>query len=102
MAPFRPGPYRSGRTSSDPGTFAQAGAPVYPLHRPVRSRVPQRPRGGHLAGNAGAPVFIPPFTVGAITAADTAAGVLTAATAAGGASAGTLTASDTRTGGPGG
>lgn len=43
----------------------------------------------------------PSFTVGTLTAADTAAATLTTATAAGGASAGTLTATDQRTGGPG-
>ena len=42
------------------------------------------------------------FTVGALTAADAPAGVLTAATASGGSSGGVLTATDTRTGGPGG
>jgi hypothetical protein len=45
-------------------------------------------------------VFIPPFTIGVLTAADAALAVLTAADARGGITAGTLTANDTRTGGP--
>jgi len=49
-----------------------------------------------------ATVVVPPFTVGALTAADMPGSALTAATAAGGAAGRTLTASDQRTGGPGG
>jgi len=53
-----------------------------------------------MAGNAGAPVFIPPFTVGQLTTATAAAGSVTAgdkATAAGTASTaplGGVTATD--------
>jgi len=101
VAPFRPGPYRSGLCTGNDGTSGQLGPRVYPLQRPVRSRIPHRPRGGRTAGNTGAPVFVPPFTLGALTAADVPLAALTTATAAGG-SGGVLTASDTRLGGPGG
>lgn len=48
----------------------------------------------------GTALFLPPFTVGTLTASDRPAGVLASAAAI--APQGTLTASDTRTGGPGG
>jgi hypothetical protein len=48
------------------------------------------------------PLPPPPFSVGLLTAGDSPLAVLTAADAGGGTAAGTLTASDQRTGGPGG
>jgi hypothetical protein len=100
VAAFRPGPFRAGRCAWSRGTFAQAGPPFYPLRKPSRARIPTRPRGGRAAWNAGAPVFVVPFTVGALTASDVPTAALTAATASGGGSGGTLTATDQRTGGP--
>jgi hypothetical protein len=131
----QPPPPARGRVASQRGTYAQAGPPVRPLGHALRGQ-PARPlltgRAAWRAGTYTAP-FVPPFTVGALTAADKAASVLTAAgagnaltastaagstlTAAAAASGttaypatysavygpleGTLTATDTRTGGPG-
>jgi hypothetical protein len=65
-----------GRCAGNRGTFAQAGPQVTPLQRPARSRVPHRTRGGHMSGSPGAPVFVPPFTIGRLTAATAASGSL--------------------------
>ena len=67
--------------------------------QPFAPRPPHRAIWRAVAGAAPPP---PPFTIGALTAATTSLAALTTADARGGSSAGTLTASDQRTGGPGG
>jgi len=72
--------------------------------RPVTSGLAKRrpPARGQWRGYVSRTVNTPPppFTVGALTATDVSLAALAARTAAGGASGGTLTASDQRTGGP--
>jgi hypothetical protein len=76
---------------------------VAALHRPVRAKLPAPVLTGRHRGTEPVAVFIPPppFTVGTLTASDAPLTSLTAAAAATGGTA-VLTASDTRTGGPGG
>jgi hypothetical protein len=77
----QPPPPARGRTASLRGVQGVTGPPVRPLGHALRAQ-PQKPLlTGRTASRAGIATFIPPppFTVGALTAADTASGVLTAA-----------------------
>jgi hypothetical protein len=105
----QPPPPARGRTASQRGPYAQTGPPVKPLGHALRGQ-PAKPvltgRAAWRSGTYTAP-FVPPFTVGALTAADAAGSVLTAAGSSSALTAsttasGTLTATDQRTGGPGG
>lgn len=104
----QPPPPARGRTASQRGPYAQTGPPVVRLRRPVRGQ-PAKPlltgRARWRTGTWTAP-FVPPFTVGALTATDTpratqapTGAAVSSLTASGGPS-GRLTANDQRTGGP--
>jgi hypothetical protein len=102
----RPLPPR-GRPQSLRGPYGQTGPPAVRLRHPVRGQPAVPVLTGRAASRSGtytAP-FVPPFTIGALTAADQPGSISTPAQAASALGASTapqntITAATTRTGGP--